>query len=56
MLLLPAAFATNPHLLLRGQTPHCKLLKKEAIAAAPPVYQRQHQREKFYKSRQLGII
>jgi hypothetical protein len=32
------------------------LPKKEATAAAPPVYQRQHQCENVYKSRRLGLI
>jgi hypothetical protein len=40
----------------RGQTCHRPLPKKEARAAAPPAYQRQHQRENVYMSRRLGLI
>jgi hypothetical protein len=40
----------------RGQTRRRPLPKKEAKTAAPPAYQRQHQCENFYKSRQLGLI
>jgi hypothetical protein len=44
------------HRYHHGQTCHCQMSKKEATAAAPPVYQWQHQRENIYKSRQLGFI
>jgi hypothetical protein len=39
-----------------GQTRRHPLPKKEATAAAPPAYQRQHQRKNVYKSRQLGLM
>jgi hypothetical protein len=39
-----------------GQTCRCSLPKKEATAAAPPVYQGQQQRENIYKSRQLDLF
>jgi hypothetical protein len=39
-----------------GQTRHHQLPKKEATAAAAPAYQRQHQRENVYKSKQFGLI
>jgi hypothetical protein len=40
----------------RGQTFCCPLPKKEATAAAPPAYQRQHQCQNVYKSRQLDLF
>ncbi len=40
----------------RGQTCRRHLPKKEATAAAPPAYQRQHQRQNVYKSRQLDLF
>jgi hypothetical protein len=40
----------------RGPTHRCLLPKKESTAAPPPAYQRQHQSENIYKSRQLGLI
>ncbi len=39
-----------------GQTHRHPLPKEEAIAAAPPAYQWQHQRENVFKSRWLGLI
>jgi hypothetical protein len=52
--LLPGHYRHHRH--HRGQTRHLPLPKKEATAAAPPVYQWQHQHENVYKSRRLGFI
>jgi hypothetical protein len=55
---LPLPLLPGRHRLHRrhcGQTPHRPLPKKEATAAAPPTYQRQHQRENVYKSRRLDL-
>jgi hypothetical protein len=54
LLMLPGRHRLHHHHY--GQTCQRSLPKKEATAAAPPVYQRQHQCEKVYKSRQLGLI
>jgi hypothetical protein len=40
----------------RGQTRRRPLPKKEATAATPPAYQRQHQDENVHKSRRLDLF
>ncbi len=54
LLLLPSHRRLHCH--HHGQTHRRPLPKKEATAAAPPAYQRQHQHENVYKSRWLGLI
>jgi hypothetical protein len=55
--MLPLLLGRHHHQSHYHDQTYChQLPEKEATAAAPPAYQRQHQREKVYKSRQLGLI
>ena len=50
------ASTTTTTAIIRGRNHRRPLPKKEAKAAQPSAYQRQHHRENVYESRQLGLI